>query len=1074
MKRLILLILACLSLQMAFAYNQWGYKYIDGLCYYLDSSAKTAWVEFSTDDYPERYPGQNYKGITKIEIPASVTYNNITYNVTTIGSYAFYGCTDLESVTIPSSVTLIGTYAFYGCPNLKSITVPSSVTAINYEAFYNCSNLQLVVFRGGTPPVWQDYLFSRTPEDMLVILPSGSKSKYLSSANFSKTGLSNKDIREGIVNNSLMYAITSDETNAAVGGIPGYTVPNVITMESQVEYNGKTVPVTEIYKNAFSGRTNITSVTFPETLKTIGNNAFEGCTGLTKVTYPETLQTLEAYAFSGCKDLTAFTFPETLKTIGNNAFEGCTGLSEVNVPATITSIGTDAFKGTTGLKRLYLERGDEELTVSTPFTNSGVDYLFLGRDVKGTLGMGTALKTLQVASNVNYIDANQFKGCSNLESVNIFAGNLKTIKANAFEECKALTEITIPNNVETIESGAFKYCSALETVTLPIKLTQIADETFFRCDNLKNITLPQGITIIGKNAFVGCAFPSINLPEGLTEIQESAFAASNLNQISFPSTLKKIGNRSFSECAFTEVIIPDNIESLGEGAFYGCYDLKYVRLSNKLKIIPQLSFADCYVLEEVELPNNLEIIEDDAFISSPLESIDLPVTLTSIGAYAFYGNNFQELTIPAGVKSIGANAFANNTGLIDIYSLSTTPPTCADASVFDTATKRSARLFVPASSVEDYMSYICWKDFTYYEPITALNTIEIHGETDRLRVNKTLDLTLSVTPDDVTSVKVVWSSSNPAVATVDQTGHVTAISQGFTVISAKAQDIVAAEGIYPLTVISYLIGDSNESDSVTITDAVNIASYVMGQEPDVFNFDASDVNENGVITLADASGVISIVLDELGSAQPSNSAMRKPAINHDGKLVARNSNNLAETSISLDADREITALQAYIKAADGQKIEDVIISDDIKASHSLISKRISDNEIRLVLYSPALNILPENPASLFTVKTSGNSAAAIEIDNILATGSDLNEYSLGFERGTTTGIDGNFSDSIKVTAENGHVTVSNAAGCEIRVNNLHGMTVAAVREAGDVETFSLNAGIYIVTVDGKAYKIAVR
>lgn len=1096
MKRLLLLIAVCLSLQMAHAA---GTK-IGDLYYNLNSSSKTATVTYSTSSSPTLNGPSNYSGLKSAEIPRTVTYGNTTYSVTSIGDYAFryceslesvtipnsiisigsafWYCSSLKSITIPNSVTSIGSYAFYHCtslesviiPNsvssirnnafgscssLKNITIPNSVTKIEDSAFYFCNSLESVIipnsvtsigynafsycktlkflfFEGSTPPVWGTdsngscNQFSSTPINMLVIVPSGSKNNYLSSANFSETGLSDKDIHEGLIKNSVFYFPDSNLSSLSVTSFSHASLPNIITIESEIEYESKTLPVTEIFKNSFSGRTNITSVTLPD----------------------------------------------KLKTIGDNAFDGCTGLMEANIPGSTTSIGMDAFKGTTSLTRLYLERGEEELTFPTPFTDSPVEFLFLGRDVKGTLGIRTTLKTLQVASNVNYIDANQFKGCSNLESVNIFAGNLATIKANAFEGCKALTEITIPNNVETIEAGAFKSCSALETVNLPIKLTEIADETFQSCYKLKNITLPQGITIIGKSAFANTYLPSINLPEGLTDVQDRAFAGTSFKNINLPSSLKKIGEFAFNDSALTDLLIPDNVESIGMAAFYESGDLKNVKLSNNLTVIPQSAFAYCK-LEEISIPEKISIIEEGAFYDNALESINLPNSLISIGEYAFYENNLQELTIPASVKTIGKGAFADNTGLVDIYSLSPVPPTCADASVFDAATKRSARLLVPTAAMEDYMSYICWKDFTYYTPLTALSTVEIHGETDRLRVNKTLDLTLTVTPDDMTSVKVVWSSSNPAVATVDQTGHVTAISQGFTVISAKAQDIVAAEGIYPLTVINYLIGDSNDSDSVTITDAVNIASYVMGQEPDVFNFDASDVNENGVITLADASGVISIVLDELGNAQPSNSAMMKAPVNHDGKLVAR-SNNPSEALISLDADREMTALQADIKAANGQKIEDIIISDDLKASHSLISKRISDNEIRVVLYSPALIILPENPASLFTVKTSGNSVAAIEIDNILATGSDLNEYALAFEGGTTTGIDGNFSDSIKVTAENGKVTVSNAAGCEIRISSLHGMTVAAVSEAGDVETFSLNAGIYIVTVDGKAYKIAVR
>src|SRR5699024_440051 len=72
----------------------------------------------------------------------------IPSSVTSIGSYAFYGCSSLTSITIPSSVTSIGSSAFVYCRSLASITIPSSVTSIGWGAFYYCSRLQNVYYNG--------------------------------------------------------------------------------------------------------------------------------------------------------------------------------------------------------------------------------------------------------------------------------------------------------------------------------------------------------------------------------------------------------------------------------------------------------------------------------------------------------------------------------------------------------------------------------------------------------------------------------------------------------------------------------------------------------------------------------------------------------------------------------------------------------------------------------------------------------------------------------------------------------------------------------------------------------------
>ena len=95
---------------------------VDGIYYDLDSAKATV-----TNSKP-------YSGA--IKIPETITYNGITYSVTSIGDKAFYGFLGLTSVTIPSSVTSIGIYAFYGCSGLTTVTIPNSVTSIGSSAFY--------------------------------------------------------------------------------------------------------------------------------------------------------------------------------------------------------------------------------------------------------------------------------------------------------------------------------------------------------------------------------------------------------------------------------------------------------------------------------------------------------------------------------------------------------------------------------------------------------------------------------------------------------------------------------------------------------------------------------------------------------------------------------------------------------------------------------------------------------------------------------------------------------------------------------------------------------------------------
>ena len=104
---------------------------IDGIYYNLISKGKTAEVTKNVED---KYSGE-------VVIPSYITSEGKEYTVTSIGKKAFYGCSDLTSVTIPNSVTSIGRSAFSWCTGLTSVTIPNSVTSIGYSAFNGCTGL---------------------------------------------------------------------------------------------------------------------------------------------------------------------------------------------------------------------------------------------------------------------------------------------------------------------------------------------------------------------------------------------------------------------------------------------------------------------------------------------------------------------------------------------------------------------------------------------------------------------------------------------------------------------------------------------------------------------------------------------------------------------------------------------------------------------------------------------------------------------------------------------------------------------------------------------------------------------
>ena len=116
---------------------------VDGI-YYKITGSNTVEVTCNENGY------NSYSG--SVNIPSSVTYNDIIYRVTSIGQFAFYYCTELRSVNIPTSVTAIGRRAFSECNILECITIPSSVTTIGSGALGFCQNLTSVTCLATTPP----------------------------------------------------------------------------------------------------------------------------------------------------------------------------------------------------------------------------------------------------------------------------------------------------------------------------------------------------------------------------------------------------------------------------------------------------------------------------------------------------------------------------------------------------------------------------------------------------------------------------------------------------------------------------------------------------------------------------------------------------------------------------------------------------------------------------------------------------------------------------------------------------------------------------------------------------------
>lgn len=300
-------------------------------------------------------------GVTSIGTMAFYNCTNLTGilisdSVSSIGGYAFGYCTSLTGVTIPDSVIDIGYSAFYSCKSLNSVTISKGVTNIANSTFFGCASLTSVTLPNSVTSIGK-WAFENCTSLAFIQLPN-SVTSIENGAFQGCTGLKTMSIPEGVtrIGGSVfrdctgLTGITCSEYVTSIGSEAFYNCTSLTDFEIPKE-------VTEIGERAFSHCTSLTRITVPEGVTVIPRNAFEACVGLTGITLPKGLTGIGEDAFEYCRNLTSIIIPSGVTSIGQGAFIGCSGLTEIAIPDGVTSIGVSLFASCTALKEIKIPAG---------------------------------------------------------------------------------------------------------------------------------------------------------------------------------------------------------------------------------------------------------------------------------------------------------------------------------------------------------------------------------------------------------------------------------------------------------------------------------------------------------------------------------------------------------------------------------------------------------------------------------------------------------------------------------------------------------------------------------------------
>ena len=436
-----------------------------------------------------------------------------------------------------------------------------------------------------------------------------------------------------------------------------------------------------------------------------------------------------------------------------------------------------------------------------------------------------------------------FYNCSSLESI-VIPDSVTIIGDSAFYNCKALTSVSLPDSLTEIESSAFRECTGLTSVMVPDSVTDMGTGVFANCTSLTNVTLPNIRQNIVASTFEGCtSLEKIVLPETVTAIRDSAFKnctalkeivwskapglieanafynCDALTEVEIPTTVTSVGDQAFYDCdSLTTVDFPDTVTKMGTKVFYDCDALTSVKLGSGITSIPASTFEHCDVLESIVIPRRVTTIGNSAFKDCvKFTSITIPRSVTSIGSTAF--SYLNKLTI-YGVAGTYAETYANDNGIKFVdKQVGATDIALNPARL--TINKGASATLTLTIKPEDFTDTVSWKSsdtsvvtvsdtgvvkgvglgtatikvvvgsksasctVIVQQPVTS---ISLNSSSRTMDALETFQLTATANPGTAVDRRVSWSSSDPAIASVDANGLVTAYKKGSAVITVSAMD----------------------------------------------------------------------------------------------------------------------------------------------------------------------------------------------------------------------------------------------------------------------------------------------
>ncbi|MBQ9554939.1 MAG: leucine-rich repeat protein [Muribaculaceae bacterium] len=560
-------------------------------------------------------------------------------------------------------------------------------------------------------------------------------------------------------------------------------------------------------------------------------------------------------------------------------------------------------------------------------------------------------------------------------------------------------------------------------------------------------------------AFGGMDVTSVTLPAGLKTIGKAAFAGcTRLTSVTWPSTLDSIADFAFAGCsALQSVVLPASVEVVGNGAFMRCTSLKSltVAASSRLRRIDATAMMDCPALTTLAVGNAVQSIGERSLAGTGLKQLNLSSStqLTSIGDWAVVLTPVTDVKLPSSLKTLGDGAFLYDKDLASV-SLGGKVSRVSDYALAGTGLNGNLNL-AGVSALGDYALY----------NVSQLSVVELPATVTWIGTRAMAGMTgmTSLTSNAV----AVPALGEEVWAGVKQSTIPLTVPAG-SIEKYKA----AAQWQNFLFESTWLRGDVNNDGEVNIADVNTLVDIILGGKFDDGTMRRADVNEDGEIGLADINTVLDMILG------PSNKTAA--VVDTDDLLrlddVTMRPGDERTLDLVLDNASSYSALQCDITLPQGL----TLMETSIQRGRTAESRAIDAATQRTAVFS--MEKLPfEDKRGIvisITVRADASltSESQIMLSNIIVADDEnvawhLADYAARVSN--STGIEDLNASADRVWVEGRTLCIDTRNEGDVQIAAING-TARNTRLTAGINRQEMEPGFYVVVLNGKSYKIAIK